>query len=201
MVVYSACVVSTLMYGSETWTTYARQEKRLNSFHLRSIRRILGISWQDRESNTEVLPRAKHPSMSPSQASKHVTLLRQLRLRWLGHVYRMEDGLISKDILYRDLTSGRRTKGHSQLRCKGICKRDMNALHINTESWEDIAADSIMWRSTLNQHLKTGEEKLVNAEIGKGARRKEHNNSNRPETTHMPLLRQRLFVLHRSLQP
>ena len=45
MVVYNACVVSTLMYGSETWTTYARQEKRLNSFHLRSIRRILGISW------------------------------------------------------------------------------------------------------------------------------------------------------------
>ena len=55
MVVYNACVVSTLMYGSETWTTYARQEKRLNSFHLRSIRRILGISLQDRVSNTEVL--------------------------------------------------------------------------------------------------------------------------------------------------
>ena len=50
MVVYNACVVSTLMCGSETWTTYARQEKRLNSFHLRSIRRILGISWQDRVS-------------------------------------------------------------------------------------------------------------------------------------------------------
>ena len=56
VVVYNACVVSTLVYGSETWTTYARQEKRLNSFHLRSICRILGISWQDRVSNTEVLP-------------------------------------------------------------------------------------------------------------------------------------------------
>ena len=32
MVVYNACVVSTLMYGSKTWTTYARQEKTLNSF-------------------------------------------------------------------------------------------------------------------------------------------------------------------------
>ena len=45
MVVYNACVVSTLMYDSETWTAYARQEKRLNSFHLRSIHRILGLSW------------------------------------------------------------------------------------------------------------------------------------------------------------
>ena len=72
LVVYNACVVSTLMYGSETWTTYARQEKKLNSFHLGSVRRILGIPWQDRVSNTEVLSRANLPSM--------FTLLRQRRL-------------------------------------------------------------------------------------------------------------------------
>ena len=95
MVVYNACVVSTLVYGSETWTTYARQEKRLSSFHLRSIRCILDISWQDRVSNTEVLSRANLPSM--------FTLLRQRMLRWLGHVYRMENGRIPKDILYGDL--------------------------------------------------------------------------------------------------
>ena len=44
MAVYNACVISTLLYGSETWTTYAGQEKRLNTFHMRSIRLILGIS-------------------------------------------------------------------------------------------------------------------------------------------------------------
>ena len=60
----------------------------------------------------------------------------------------------------------------------------MKALDINTESWEDLAADRMMWRCTLNQHLKTGEEKLVNAEAGRRACRKERNNSNRPETTH-----------------
>ena len=69
MAVYNACVVSTLMYGSETWTTYARQEKKINFFHLRNIRRIRGVSWQDRVSNTEVLSRANLPSM--------FTLLRQ----------------------------------------------------------------------------------------------------------------------------
>ena len=78
MVVYNACVVSTLMYGSKTWTTYARQEERLNFFHLRSIRRILGISWQDRLSNAEVLSQANLKSM--------FTMFRRRRLRWLGHV-------------------------------------------------------------------------------------------------------------------
>ena len=41
MAVYNACVTSTLQYGSETWSTYAGLERRLNTFHLRSIRRIL----------------------------------------------------------------------------------------------------------------------------------------------------------------
>ena len=73
MAVYNACVISTLLYGSETWTTYAGQERRLNTFHLRSIRRILGISWQDKVTNADVLSRAGLPSM--------YTLLRQRRLR------------------------------------------------------------------------------------------------------------------------
>ena len=32
--VYRACVISTLLYGSETWTLYAGQERRLNSFQV-----------------------------------------------------------------------------------------------------------------------------------------------------------------------
>ena len=42
--VYRAYVVSILLYGSESWTTYAGQEKRLNTFHMRCLRRILSIS-------------------------------------------------------------------------------------------------------------------------------------------------------------
>ena len=47
MQVYRACVLSTLLYSSEAWTTYSTQENRLNSFHLRCLRRILGIHLQD----------------------------------------------------------------------------------------------------------------------------------------------------------
>ena len=43
--VYKACVISTLLYGSESWTLHAHQKKRLNVFHMRCLRRILGISW------------------------------------------------------------------------------------------------------------------------------------------------------------
>ena len=73
MAVYNACIICTLLYGSETWTTYTKQERKLNSFHLESLRRILGISWRDKVPNIEVLDRAGLPTM--------FTLLRQCRLR------------------------------------------------------------------------------------------------------------------------
>ena len=47
----------------------------------------------------------------------------------------------------------------TQLWCKDVCKRDMKALDTNTKSWEDLAADHMMWRSALNEHLKAGENK------------------------------------------
>ena len=174
MAVYSACVISTLLYASETWTTYAKQERRLKTVHMRSLRHILGISWQDRVTNADVLSRAGLSTL--------YTLLRQSRLRWLGHVHRMDDGRIPKDILYGELASG--STGRPQLRYKDVVKRDKKPLDINTATWEDTAADRATRRSTLNQHLKAGEEKLLNSTADKRALRKERSISDKPETTY-----------------
>ncbi|KAJ7324884.1 hypothetical protein JRQ81_017904, partial [Phrynocephalus forsythii] len=46
------------------------------------------------------------------------TLLKQRRLRWLGHVVRMDDGRIPKDLLYGELIKGKRPRGRPQLRYK-----------------------------------------------------------------------------------
>ena len=51
--VYKACVISTLLYGSESWTTYSTQERKLQAFHFRCLRRILGITLQDRCQTTK----------------------------------------------------------------------------------------------------------------------------------------------------
>ncbi|KAI8519265.1 hypothetical protein Bbelb_025220 [Branchiostoma belcheri] len=149
--VYRACVLSTLLYGSETWTTYARQENRLESFRLRCLRRILGISWRDRVPNTTVLERS-------GSLSLHL-LLCQRRLRWLGHVYRMEDGRIPKDILYGELVMGRRPVGRPALRFRDVCKRDMKCADIDSASWEQLAADRSEWRHAVKVGLARGQVK------------------------------------------
>ena len=62
------------VYGSESWTMHAHQEKRLNVFHMLCLRRILGIAWQDRVTNKVVIEKAGIPSL--------YTLLKQRRMRW-----------------------------------------------------------------------------------------------------------------------
>ena len=176
MAVYNACILCTLLYGSEIWTTYAHQEKRLNTFHLRSLHdALLGISWQYKVTNTDILSWAGLPTM--------YTLLRQCWLHWLGHVCHMEDGQIPKDILYGELTSGQRSTGCLQLRYKDACKRDMKALNININSWEDLTTDHTSWRSMLHKQLQTSEKKLTVVAAEKQTHKKEMA-ANRPETTH-----------------
>ena len=41
--IYETCLLSSLLYCAETWTTYARLGKRLNSFHLKCLRKILKV--------------------------------------------------------------------------------------------------------------------------------------------------------------
>jgi len=53
--VYRAVVFTTLLFGSECWTLYRKHIKQLEQFHMRCLRNIAGIRWQDRVSNTRVL--------------------------------------------------------------------------------------------------------------------------------------------------
>nr|KAG5691627.1 hypothetical protein BaRGS_023798 [Batillaria attramentaria] len=162
--VYKACILSTLLYGSESWTTYASQEKRLNIFHLRCLRRLLHIKWQDRVTNTEVLQRAGIPSL--------FSLLSQRRLKWLGHVRRMEPGRIPKDMLYGELREGSRPTGRPQLRFKDVCKRDMKLADIDPSTWEGAAEDRQLWRVTVSEGVKRAETARDDQLADRRARRK-----------------------------
>ena len=56
--VYKAVILPSLLYSCEAWTVYSRHLKSLNSFHLKCLRKILKIRWQDKVPDTEVLHRA-----------------------------------------------------------------------------------------------------------------------------------------------
>ncbi|KAK4328590.1 hypothetical protein Pmani_001066 [Petrolisthes manimaculis] len=132
---------------------------------VRNLRRILGIRWQDKITNTVVLKRAKIPSL-------HM-LLSQRRLRWLGHVHRMQDGRIPKDILYGEIAAGKRPAGRPSLRFKDVCKRDMKQTNIDETSWEDKSSIRSTWKSQVKEGIKKGEKKRLKHLAEKRARRKQ----------------------------
>nr|VZI43003.1 unnamed protein product [Spirometra erinaceieuropaei] len=91
---YKAVILPTLLYGAETWTVYTRQARRLNHFHLSCLRRILRLNWQDRIPETEVLERTGILSI--------YAILKQMQLRWSGHLVRMDDQRLPKRLFYGD---------------------------------------------------------------------------------------------------
>ncbi len=86
--VYSAVVLTTLLFACESWTVYQRNARQLNHFHMTCLRCILKIKWQDKVPDTEVLSRANQPSVH--------RLLMRAQVRWAGHVARMPDERIPK---------------------------------------------------------------------------------------------------------
>ena len=177
MCVYQAYVLSTLLYGSESWTTYARQERRFNGFHLRCLRRLLHIRWQDRVTNTEVLEGAGSLS-KPS-------LLIQRRLRWLGHAHRMEPDRLPREILYGELREGVRRVGRPLLRYKDVIKRDLRSPLMDTSAWEDIAKHRDTWRQSVKTGVSKAEANARGQATRKRAARKECAGSACDSTRHV----------------
>lgn len=127
--VYQAYVISTLLYDSEAlYPTYANQERKLNSFHLRCLRRIVHVQRHDNIPTTEVLERANMTGM--------FAILSARRVRWLGHVRRKEPGRTPNVLPYGELATGLRPPGRPSPRCKHICKPDLKRCSITSDTWE-----------------------------------------------------------------
>ena len=141
--VYRAVVLTTLLYSSETWTAYRRHEKQLNHFHLRCLRNLLHIRWQDKVPDTEFLKQTNFPSI--------ITTMRKAQLSWAGHVSRMPVDRIPKQLLYGELCHGKRTVGGQRKRFKDSLKVTLKDFNISTESWESLASDRPRWRHLITK--------------------------------------------------
>ena len=147
--VYRAAVLTTLLYGSESWVTYRHHLRLLERFHQRCLRTILNIPWTDYVTNVEVLEQAETTSIE--------AMLLKSRLRWAGHVSRMEDYRLPKMALYGELPTGHRNRGAPKKRYKDSLKESLSACHIDHLHWSTLAADRTAWRHTVHQAVSSFE--------------------------------------------
>jgi exonuclease III len=148
--VYRAVVLSTLLYGAESWVTYSRHLRLLERFNQRCLRTILNIHWSDFVTNTEVLKQAGITSVEAT--------LMKIQLRWVGHVSRMEDHRLPKIALYGELSSGHRGRGAPRKRYKDSLKKTLSTCGIDHHQWASQAADRASWRCTIHQAAETFEQ-------------------------------------------
>ena len=138
---YSAIVLSTLLYGAETWTLYRSKVKKLHAFMMRHLRAIMKISWQDKVTQIEVLQRDGLPSMED--------LLIRKNLRWTGHILRMESDRLPKKVMYSQLSDGVRKRGRPRLRYKDTIKRNLKKRDININQLAELTQQRIAWRAAV----------------------------------------------------
>ena len=78
-------------------------------------------------------------------------LLKQAQLRWSGHVVRMDDSILPKQLFYAELSNGKRLAGGQRKRYKDSLKETLRAYHIPTHQWQQHAQDRVAWRTSLRK--------------------------------------------------
>ena len=136
IIVYKEYVFTDLPYASETWTLYKHQLKLLESFHQRCPRLILQIKWQSHVSDTEILRKAGLPSIQLMEMKSC--------LRWVGHIVRMDDGRLPRQLFYGEMWEGKRSTLKPKKRFKDT-KYYLKQSGLPVDQWKKMASDRSKW--------------------------------------------------------
>jgi len=165
--VYVAAILPVLLYGCESWTLYRHNIRKLHvdQFHMRCLRRIAHIRWQDKIPNTEVLQICGVTGIE--------AFLMSAQFRWVGHVTRMDDTRLPKIAFYCELEHGTRSLGGQRKRFKDMLKSNMKAYcDMQPNKLESLTSDRSSWRTLFKEQVSVFDDNRVQSLQVKRAQRK-----------------------------
>ena len=129
-------VWSMALYGAETWTIRATDQKRVESFEMWCWRRMVTISWTDHVRNKEVLLRV-------NEQRNILHEMRKRKTHWIGHILR-------RNYLLQQVVEGK-IKGQIEVtRRRGRRRKklldDLKDRRVYCQLKEE-ALDRTMWRN------------------------------------------------------
>ena len=161
--VYKAAVLTSLLYGCETWTLTKKQLRRLEKFHQTTLRKIARIKWFHKVTNYEVLSRCNVTTLQ--------SMVDKARLRWTGHVVRMKSDRIPKALLYGRLDTGIPKRGNHNTYLNNV-KSTLRECDISCTRLEQLASERLNWRNTVKVGILKAEEDRIERLVEKRRRRK-----------------------------
>ena len=136
--IFRSNVVSTLLYGSESWKMTKTISHKLDVFQNRCLRRILRIHWPNTITNEELHRRTR---------SEPITIqVQRRRWRWIGHVLRQQTTAISR-VALRWTPDGQRKRGRPKETWRRTVEREMKEKGWTWSHLERISASRHQWRA------------------------------------------------------
>ena len=145
--------MTAILYASETWTLYKHQLKLIEGFHQRCLRQILHIKWQSHVSDTEVLGKAGLPSIQ--------SMVMKSCLQWVGHIVRMDDGRLPRQLFYGEMWEGKRSALKPKKRFKDTIKYYLKQSGPPVDQWEKMASDRSKWRKLVHESIESFENNRI----------------------------------------
>jgi hypothetical protein len=144
--IYKIVILPVVLYGSETWSLTSREEYRLRVFENGVLRGIFGPKRKEEGSwiklhNDELLSLHYSPNI--------VRVIKSRRMRWAGHVARMEEGRGIYGVLI-GRRKGKRPLGRPRRRWEDNIKMDLREIEIDEANWIHLARDRVQWRAFMN---------------------------------------------------
>ncbi|XP_065196613.1 uncharacterized protein LOC135828108 [Sycon ciliatum] len=133
-----------LQYHHLPWTPKAPDLRSLNTFHHQCVRIIVGVSRRDQWDNRVTsVTMARTLGIDCDVAD----IIREYRLRWLGHVGRMNDDRMPKRVLFGELPATRPRHGPRK-RWRDVIVDDLRSISppVPSDCWFDAAQDRSVWR-------------------------------------------------------
>ena len=112
------------MYGAEAWTMTKSDEAALGAFEKKILRRIFG-------DGDEIRMRMNHELYELYADIDIVRRVKIQRLRWLGHIARMDDNAPAKKTFASNPSGGRRRRGRPYLRWGDQTSDDLTSAEIS----------------------------------------------------------------------
>lgn len=137
--IYQTIIRPVVLYGCELWTLNGRERESLGVWERKQLRKIYGgikegEEWR-RRTNVELLEMYGQPQITK--------IARAQRIRWLGHVHRMEETSITKQVLTRGI-SGRRGRGRPRTQWLQSVEKDLE--EVGVKEWRRLTANRKEWK-------------------------------------------------------
>ena len=141
---YVVCVLTTVLYGSECWTPLKSDLDKLDRFHHANLRSILGISrgrqWEQHITSEQL--RTQWGDPTPLSC-----MVQRRRLEWLGHLARLDNNRLPKQLLFAHLPRTRPFCGPRH-RWKDVVQADLTVAGVH--NWFQSANDRGEWRDIVS---------------------------------------------------